>query len=268
MKTSRDRKQKVSAAGFSLIELLVVVAMISLVLIPILVQVDQVQQRSVAEQDKMSDFEQARDFLAQLSRDARQMGYPNVHNFDTTAGTWQSPLINDSRLAVGLIKLTSSEMDFGGDVNQSGSVSVLSYKINGDSLCATCMERAQVAKTNGNPLTQVTNIAATSYIQEVQNVKNATSTTAPIFSAYDASGTQITLPVDITSDPTDTARVRLIKLNLSVANPASVDPRTGTQLEADISGDVQVVNCSMATTQATLQAAGISFPGYVQLTCQ
>jgi prepilin-type N-terminal cleavage/methylation domain-containing protein len=253
-------KHRNSLRGFSLIELLVVVAMISIVLSAVLTQVEQVQQRATAEQGKVNDFEQARDFLAQVIRDARQMGYPNFHNFDTTVGTWQSPLMNDSRLAIGLVKLTSTQLWFEGDVNSSGSVSVVSYAINGDGACATCMERAQVAKVNGNPLTAQTNLTASSYVQEVQNVQNASSITAPVFSAYDAAGNAITLPVNISTDPTDTAKVRLIKINLSVASPASTDPRTGHQLEADISGNVQVVNCSMATTN-------ISVNGFL-MTCQ
>lgn len=273
--------------GFSLIELMVVIVMISLVMAAVLSQVRQVQQRSTAEQGRVDDFQQARDFMAQVVRDGRQMGYPNSHNYDLNAtpstvpgcigGTaaWVTNLVgglpmyyNDCRMAAGLIKLTPTELDFGGDMDGSGNVEIVSYKINGDGACANCMERAQVNKANGSPLTQATTIG--NYVEEVQNVQNAGSATAPIFSAFNASGGQIVLGtgIDMIANPATVAQVRAIRVNLDVANPTSVDPQTKKQLESDITGTIQIVNCSMATTQATLAAAGITSPGYVNLACQ
>lgn len=258
------------ARGFSLIELMVVIVMISLVMAAVLSQVRQVQQRSTAEQGRVDDFQQARDFMAQVVRDGRQMGYPNSHNFDTSNPlVWvTAPLSYDSRLAAGLIKLTPTELDFSGDMDGSGNVEIVSYKINGDGACANCMERAQVNKATGSPLTQATTIG--NYVEEVQNVQNAGSATAPIFSAFDASGNLIALGagIDMIANPTTVAQVRAIRVNLDVANPTSVDPQTKKQLESDITGTIQIVNCSMATTQATLAAAGITSPGYVNLACQ
>jgi prepilin-type N-terminal cleavage/methylation domain-containing protein len=276
MRLPRDENRPGCARGFSLIELMIVVVMITMVLAAILAQVAQVQQRATAEQGKVDDFQQARDFMAQIVRDARQMGYPNIHNFDTSGtapacGAWQATPANDCGLAAGLVKLTSTEVDFEGDVDGSGNVSVVSYKINGDGLCAQCMERAQIPKATGNPLAQATGIATgagSPYVQEVQNVQNADSATDAIFSAFDASGNAIALPIDITNNATTVAQVRLIKVNLSVASPTSLDPKTNQQLEAEISGNVQVVNCSMAATQAQLQAAGVTIPGNLALTCQ
>ncbi|HTU35119.1 MAG TPA: type II secretion system protein [Candidatus Acidoferrum sp.] len=273
--TARDLKES-SARGFSLIELMIVMLMITIVLAAILTQVDTVQQRATAEQGKVDDFQQARDFMAQVVRDGRAMGYPNIRDFDTSGaapacGAWQDTAIDDCALAVGLVKLTSTELDFEGDVDGSGSVSVVSYKMNGDGLCTQCLERAQVPKITGNPLAQVAGIptgAGSPYVQEVQNVQNADSDTDQIFSAFDASGNAVALPIDISSNPMAIAQIRLIKVNLSVASPTSVDPKTGQQLEAAIGGNVQVVNCSMATTEAQLQDAGVTVPGNLQLTCQ
>lgn len=258
--------QQSSARGFSLIELMVVVVMITLVLGAVLAQVKQVQQRATAEQGRVDDFQQARDFTAQIVRDGRQMGYPNIHNFDIS--TWTAPYINNSQAAVGLVKLTSTELDFEGDVDGSGTISEVSYKVNGDGLCAQCMERAQIPKITGNPLAQALGIAATNYVQDVQNVQNSASATDPIFSAYDAQGNAIALPIDMTNNTTTVPQVRLIRVALSVANPTSIDPQTGRQLEAEISGNIQVVNCSMVATESQLQAVSVTIPGNVQLTCQ
>jgi len=259
MKATRDRIRQASWRGFSLIELMAVIAILSVVTAAILTQLEQVQQRAVAEQGKVDDFQQARDFLDQISRDTRQMGYPNIRNFSTPTGGWSSSSINDCRLAAGLVKLTSSQLEFQGDVDGSGNVSVVSYMVNGNGNCSTCIQRAQVKKfcPAGDPLTGQSNLTASSYSVEVQNVKNTSS----IFTAYDASGNSITLPIDITNNATSVANVRVIQVSLSIASPNAVDPKTGQQLEADIGGRVQVLNCSMATT-------GLVSATNIQLTCQ
>lgn len=266
MKTKTNQIRRARTRGFSLIEVMVVVVMISIVLAAILTQVDQVQQRATAEQGKVDDFQQARDFVAQVVREGRQMGYPNYRNFDTTL-LLGPPFKNDPSIAAGLVKLTWNELDFEGDIDGSG-VSDISYKINADGACALCMERAQVAKkTKGSqdPLLDIP--AANTYVQMVQNVQNTAAT--PIFSAFDASGAPITLPIDIDNNAIDVARVRLIRINLAVANPLSVDPKTKQQLEADITGSVQIVNCSMAASQSQVQAASATYaPGFLQVGCK
>lgn len=244
-----------------------VFVVVSIVLAGILTQVEQVQQRAAAEQGKVDDFQQARDFLDQIFTDTRQMGFPNVHAFDTsstpptntctTATTWQTTLANDCRLAAGLVKLTATQLEFQGDVDGSGNVSVVSYMVNGSGSCSTCIQRAQVLKVNGDAVTGQTNLATSAYNVEVQNVQNTTA----IFTAYDVSGTQITLPIDIDSSPLTVAKVRVIQAQLKIASPTAIDPKTGKQLEADIEGRVQVVNCSMATT-------GLAQSNGVQITCQ
>lgn len=256
MRTLRGQPNPPSSRGFSLIELMLVLVIISLVVAAILTQAQQVQQRAVAEQGKVDNFQQARDFLDQIYRDARQMGYPNLRNFDTTVGVWQSTLANDSRLAVGLVKLSTTQLEFQGDVDGSGTVSVVSYMVNGSGTCATCLQRAQVAKVNGDALTGQTNFSTSSYSIEVQNVQN----TSTVFTAYDTSGNAITLPIDITNNAAMVPTVRTIQMQLSIANAAAIDPQTRLDLEADIEGRVQVVNCSMATT-------GLVTNG-INLTCQ
>ena len=267
MKHARAHISNACWRGFSLIEMMVVILIVSILMAGILAQVEQVQQRAAAEQGKVDDFQQARDFLDQIFTDTRQMGYPNVHNFNTaiapptnscTAATsWQSPLVNDCRLAAGLVKLTATQLEFQGDVDGSGNVSIVSYMVNGSGSCATCIQRAQVLKTNGDPLTGQTNLTNSAYNVEVQNVQN----TAAIFTAYDVNGNSIALPIDINGSPSNVAAVRVIQAQLKIASPTAIDPKTGQQLEADIEGRVQVVNCSMATT-------GLAQSNGVQITCQ
>lgn len=261
--------------GFSLIEMMIVVLIVIVVISAVLKQVDQVEQRSTAEQGKLDALQDARTFLDQMSTDARQMGFPNVHNFDTSvtpgtapscgAAAWQSPLMNDCRLAIGLVKISSTELLFEGDIDGSGQVSIVSYKVNGDGNCTNCLERAQVYKSSTSGLaasaylTSDQTAVGSSYSTEIQNVQNYNSGTNPIFKAFDDTGAAVSLPQDITGSTI--ATIRSIQIYLDVANPAKLDPKTHQQLEANMVSRVQVVNCSMAAT-------GLSTAGGIQLTCQ
>lgn len=233
--------------GFSLIELMVVMVVLTLLSAAIFSQMGQIQQRAVAEQGKVDDFQQARDFVDQIFRDTRQLGYPNTRSFDVSTGTWRSPLIKDHRLAAGLIKATATQIQFEGDVDGSGNVSVVSYMMNGNGLCSNCLQRAQVLKVDGDPLTGQTNLTSSSYSTEIQNVKN----TSAVFTAYDSSGNAVTLPIDIDNNAATVSTVKTIQVQLTIASTTSVDPQTGQPLEADVAGAMQIVNCSMATTGGT-----------------
>lgn len=265
-----NRLTRRPARGFSLIEMMVVIIIVSIVIAAVLTQVNQTQQRATAEQGKLDQFQAARNFVDQISADARQMGYPNIHNVDSTtlgiaAG---SPYFDSTQVAAGLLKLTNNQLVFEGDVDGSGAVSIVSYTINGDGACATCLERAQVAKTanatvsNSAYLTAALALVTTgSYSAQIQNVQNATSATNPIFRAFDSTGAAIALPIDIGTSAVNIANVRTIQISLDVSDPTKVDPKTNQALEANITSRVQIVNCSMATT-------GLSTPGGLQLTCQ
>jgi prepilin-type N-terminal cleavage/methylation domain-containing protein len=238
------RPTEMRERGFTLIELVIVMLILSAICAAVFSQIEQIQQRAVAEQGKVDDFQQTRDFVDQVFRDTRQIGYPNVRNFDVSAGIWQSPLINDSRLAAGLIKATSTQLQFEGDVDGSGNVSIVSYMLNGSGNCSNCLQRAQAAKANGDPLTGQTNLTSAAYSTEIENVTNTSS----VFSVYDSSGIAITLPIDIHNNASAVASVKTIQVNLTVSSATSVDPKTGQPLEANVTGTMQIVNCSMATT--------------------
>jgi prepilin-type N-terminal cleavage/methylation domain-containing protein len=248
MRPRGTRGGATSELGYTLIELMLVMVILSIVSAAIFSQIDQMQQRAVAEQGKVDDFQQARDFVDQIFRDTRQLGYPNVRNFNVGTGTWQNPLIHDHRLAAGLIKASSTQIQFEGDVDGSGNVSEVSYMINGNGNCANCLQRAQVLKVDGDPVTGQTNLTAASFSTEIQNVNNTTS----VFSVYDSSGNAITLPIDIDNNAAVVASAKSIHVTLTISSSTVVDPKTGLPLEADVAGSMQIVNCSMAASGGSL----------------
>ncbi len=101
--------------GFSLLELLLVIAILSLIVGAVFSQMGDAQRRLNAEETKLGDFQEARDFVDQFFRDINQAGTPHIRMFDPTL--FSAPQINDSRLAVGLVSIDNNSITFEGSVN-------------------------------------------------------------------------------------------------------------------------------------------------------
>jgi prepilin-type N-terminal cleavage/methylation domain-containing protein len=235
--------------GFSLTELIVSLAILTLVSGAIFSQLDTAQQRENTEQVKVDDFQEARDFVDQFFRDINQIGYPNSRMMDTTSVLWvpplAAPLYNDSRLAMGLVRIDVNELRFEADTNGDGTVQSIVYMINGSGTCALCLQRSQVPKVTNDPLLGQT--------QNWGTEVNDAVLTNPIFSYYDRNGTLIA----VASLPADTstaagrlilASVKTVKLSLTIQNPAVVDLRTNQPIQTNFEGEVSINNCSMAAT--------------------
>jgi prepilin-type N-terminal cleavage/methylation domain-containing protein len=110
---------RATAAGFSLLELMIVVVLVLIVTGAVFNVINLSTARSATEQTKLDMFQEAREFMDQMSRDLRQAGYPNPRNVDQTVLT-QDPIKNDSHAAVGLVKIDDGDLWFEGDVDGSG----------------------------------------------------------------------------------------------------------------------------------------------------
>src|SRR5512146_2880259 len=105
--------------GFSLLELMIVLLILSIIMGAVMQQISTVQQRSSSEQTKMDMFQESREFMDQMTRDLHEAGYPNPRNFDI--GQITGPA--DDKVAVGLVKADNAELIFEGDVDGTGTVS-------------------------------------------------------------------------------------------------------------------------------------------------
>jgi prepilin-type N-terminal cleavage/methylation domain-containing protein len=237
--------------GFSLLELLLVIAILSLIVGAVFSQMGDAQRRLNAEEMKLGDFQEARDFVDQFFRDINQAGTPNIRMYDPTVVangfdvTNQTSLMSNSRLAVGLVSIANDSITFEGSVNGTGTVQSVTYKINGSGTCSLCLQRSQVDKAPGLPTAQLTNWGT-----EINDLTNNT-TTFPIFRFYQYDGTQITIPtggIDITTDAATIAKVKTIQINLTIRNNAIIDQKTGLPIETSFEGEVSLNNCSMAST--------------------
>jgi prepilin-type N-terminal cleavage/methylation domain-containing protein len=226
--------------GFSLLEMMIAIAILATVLGGLFSQLNLAVQRQSTERFKLDDMQEARDFVDQFFRDINEIGYPNVRMVDNTTNWLINPLINDNHMAVGLVKMDANEIRFEGDTNGDGSVQSVVYMINGSGGCTLCLQRSQVAKVAGNPLTgQFPNWGT-----EVNDVVN----TNPIFTYYDKSGNQLAVPADINSNPNTIASVKVIKISLFIRNPNVKDLTSSLPIETAFEGEVSLNNCSMAAT--------------------
>src|SRR5262252_8880436 len=113
--------------GFSLIELMIAMVILLVVVGGILGVVDVVNQRSYTEQAKLDMFQEAREFMDQMSRDLHQAGFPSTRHYVKTGIITQDPVTNDDLNAVGIVKVDSGDLWFEGDVDGNGTVSVVRY---------------------------------------------------------------------------------------------------------------------------------------------
>ncbi len=237
----RKRTHSKSQAGFSLIELLIVCALMTIIMGSIFGQINQAQQYSAAEQTKLDLFQESREFMDQMARDLRASGYPNTRNFsaDPVSPAEQSP-----QEAVGLVKLDVGQLWFESSIDGnvaypgSGAVSVIHYNLVQTGTNCPCLMRSQTSKLPADPLTGQTETNQT----EVQHVLNGT-TSDPIFQAYYADGTAVTLPIDITNS--SLANINTVSITLKVQSPY-LDPKTRQQPTMTLMSTVRLTNCSVA----------------------
>lgn len=232
----------VSQRGFTLLEMLITVAILSLIVGAVFSQMGDAQQRMSAEDTQLDDFQQARDFVDQFLRDINQIGDPNIRLFDLTQPGFNAanPPTNDPRFAVGLVRIADDAVWFEGSANGVGTVQVIQYQVNSCGNLGRCLQRSQVDKQTGDPLTGQ---AAASWGTEINDVVST-----PVFEYYHFNGTRITgLPLD-TSTPAGAstlASIKTIQIRLRIQNPNVMDPKTGLPVEANFESEASLNNCSM-----------------------
>lgn len=194
-------------------------------------------ERSSAEQTKLDMFQEAREFMDQMTRDLRLAGFPNARNYAPTV--LAEPPSEDFRVAVGLVKIADGEVWFEGDVDGSGTVSVVRYFLDtSTSNGCPCLKRSQLPKVAGSPYTGQT---TPSYDIEVQGVTNTN-----IFSAY-INAAQQTLPLDFDADSDTIASIDTIQAVLSLQG-ALIDLKTKVKPTTTLVTTVRLNNCSLATS--------------------
>jgi prepilin-type N-terminal cleavage/methylation domain-containing protein len=170
--------------GFSLLELMISMAVMLVILGAAFRYVAVATRRSAAEETKMDLTQQAREFVDEFERDLHQVGYPGCrllagsgggYNCDTP---YQTTVYSNNKLAAGLVKVTSYQVILEGDVDGDGVVDSVQYRLvdsNGNdpvngSTCPCAIQRSQLSKLNADP---VSGQSAPVWSQELQNIVNS-----------------------------------------------------------------------------------------------
>jgi prepilin-type N-terminal cleavage/methylation domain-containing protein len=238
MKKSRPISSALQG-GFTLLELMIVCAVLAIVLGAVFEGINTVIQRSQSEQVKVDLTQSGREFVDEFERDLHQAGYPNCRLVSTggvgcpadySNATQQTVAFNPA-VSVGLVHVDSTRVIFEGDMNGTGVVDSVQYRlvdvngVNPPASCPCTLQRSEVVKVAGDPELQVP-----IFTQELQNVVNSgqpagnaaygggapiTGSTAwgatntayyaalttfkdyPVFQAYDQNGFNVPLPVDL-----------------------------------------------------------------------
>jgi prepilin-type N-terminal cleavage/methylation domain-containing protein len=169
-------------AGFTLIELMIVCAILGIVLASVFNGISLTIQRSEAEQTKVDLTQQGREFVDEFERDLHQAGYPNCR-IVSTAGVASNCPADDTNtaeewnpaVAVGLVYVSNTKIIFEGAIDGSGTVYSVQYRLVDSALnypptttCPCTLQRSEMAKVNGASLTQ-----PFIWSQELQNVVNS-----------------------------------------------------------------------------------------------
>ena len=205
--------------GFSLLELLLVVVILTAVLGVVVRGAVELQKRNFSEAAKVDLTQQSRQFIDQIVKDLHHAGYPSVRMYDQVTSA-----ANPALYGQGVVSIASNAIQFEGDVDGSGSVSVVFVQLNPlNGPCPCTLQRGSVYKQ--------AYLAGTmpQYYTQVDNVMNLNP-----FSAVLNDGISAELPCTVAAggcaDGNSMANIKAVglTLNLRTANPNPEDTTFST----------------------------------------
>jgi prepilin-type N-terminal cleavage/methylation domain-containing protein len=266
------RRMKKAQRGFSLIELLIAMAVLAVMLAAIMIQVKTAHERGAYERTQVDLFQESREFMDQIARDLRQSGYPNPRNYDAsflglTAFnadlTTTPPTAGDPKTspyaAVGLTQVDATHLYFEGGIepndenpvagiNENSKVLFTQYYYDASTTGnCPCLVRSQQVKTASAPNTMAPD--GTTEVQYVQNFVGGNN--VPIFSFFTNGGTTpVPNPSYVyggvtggTSDNSTLANIDTVRIQLMVQSPYK-DLKTGLNPVVTLVSTIRVTNCS------------------------
>lgn len=230
---STRQPAKVRAEGFSLLEVLVSMAILVVVIGAVFDQINNMHKKSASEAIKLDMSQQAREFVDQMMHDVHMAGYPNASMY--APGTADS-----TRIAIGLVSVSPTSLILEGDVDNDGNVE--SVQINyvaadpNDPNCP-CIRRSAVIKVPGDSLSQP--IAAN--YTETQHVFPPDQAGEDLFAFYDLNGNLVPVGsgVDIVSNQALISSINTVKVNLTLLTNIP-DPTSGGFMRTSLSGTARL----------------------------
>jgi prepilin-type N-terminal cleavage/methylation domain-containing protein len=219
-KQIRPRRQ----GGFSLIELLVVVLLLSIVVGALFSQIERAQIRYRVEDQRLDLTQQQREFIDQFTRDLHQAGYPTANMYTTG--------VNANLWARGILSISPTDVQLEGDTEGDGQVYTVEYSYfdgagwpgPSQNPCP-CIRRSSLVKGSAGPATTFT---------EVQGV---ITTSDAIFAAYNSNGGLVPLP----ASASDLKTIKTVRITLTTQGSAK-DNDTRKDIQVTMTGMARLVN--------------------------
>jgi prepilin-type N-terminal cleavage/methylation domain-containing protein len=182
-----EQKSLLSQKGFSLVELVMVCALLSIVLGAVFNGIDLATKRGQAEMTKVDLTQEGREFVDEFERDLHQAGYPNCRMVSTAGVANNCPADNSNMavaqnpaVAVGLVSVSNTQIIFEGDVDGNGVVDVVVYRLCDaagncppTTTCPCTIQRSQMPKVAAVVPPAQGQAPYTTFSQELQNVVNS-----------------------------------------------------------------------------------------------
>jgi prepilin-type N-terminal cleavage/methylation domain-containing protein len=234
-------KVKVRSNGFSLVELMIVVLLLSIVVGGIFSQIERAQVKYHVEDQKMDLTQQERDFIDQFTRDLHQAGYPSPVQYGNRYD------LSSKYTAVGVWYISSTQVSLEADADGDGIVDEITYIFDNNTAPCTlqspCVRRGSAPKQDG---TMPWNQPAPAAYTEVQGLVAVAF--QPIFTASDGNGNNIDLstPISLSSasltDPTYQLLKTIKNVGITITSQGIRDPDGRKVIQVTMSGKARLPN--------------------------
>jgi len=232
MITNPAKESSARIRGFSLLELMVTMAILTIVIGVVTQGLNTMQVRNTVETNKVDLTQESRQFMDQIINDIHQSGFPRIGLFDpaslvsATDCTLDTGATNTVAVACGLLTVKAGELDFEGDVDGTGVSKVTIQLVVPNNGCPCTIQRGTVLKSVGG---------TPPYYTEVNNVMNQN-----IFTAYDNNGATVALPIIGNAYATGN-NIQAIGINLYV-RASQPDAKTGVFPSVTMDSTVKINN--------------------------
>jgi prepilin-type N-terminal cleavage/methylation domain-containing protein len=234
--------------GFSAIEMLITLALLTIVLGVVVKGIIELQARNFNENGKVDAVQETRDFIDQMARDIHGSGYPPpaVTTQTSNAGCNNTTIRANVNVACGIISYSTTSVQYEADLDGSGTVSVVYLSLvppTGSTNCPCILQRGTVTKAlaiagtapayfttvngilNSGDGTGSNGSGAPTYPLSMSGPGSyASYANADVFNAYDSGAGLITSPCNWTTTPNCT-QIKSLQITANVA-PPYYDPTT------------------------------------------
>ena len=209
-----SKKPQDANAGFTLVETMMAVLILTIVVGGIFSQINRAQTNYRVEGQKLDFTQQQREFIDQFTRDLHQAGYP------TPASLGLPATATGNSIALGLTSISLDSLTMEGDLDGTG-VQVVTYDYN---QATSSLERT-VGPKGG---------VAGPTLAAVQNVLDPG--TAGVFTAYDVNGNV----VNLNPAPLPLSQIKSVRITFTLQGGREVNG--ATQIQTTMTGMARLPN--------------------------